>query len=282
MAENGSLSAIEAFVLLNPTRTPGPQALKLAMMALLAQGSVAIATTEQEGFFGRLKRTVRLRARPERAAAFPGGASLVTLVGAEGCTMPVFVAGARRAYGAGFAGFLRREVRPAMQRRGLLEPRLEQFLLLFERTRWYRTEAGEREFRRVEQAMAQARAIPDYLDRDPAQAAAIAVSLGTTILLVDELKPHYQRLSQAMRDRGDGGSVGDSSGGSRDSTDGGVGSDRQVPTAQPDDLDSLCLADFDLAGIDSFDSAMDTFDSGFDAAGGDGGDGGGDGGSSGC
>jgi hypothetical protein len=106
--------------------------------------------------------------------------------------------------------------------------------------------------------MHEAKAIPQYLDRDPAQAAALAVAAGGAILLVEELRPHYNQLARAFQDR-DGSSAmffdpGTSDGGS----------------------DS---AGFDFGSIDF--GSFDSFDSGFDAAS-DGGGGGGDGGSSGC
>ena len=47
--------------------------------------------------------------------------------------------------------------------------------------------------------MREAQAIPQYLDRDPAQAAALAVAVGGAILLVEELRPHYQQLALALQ-----------------------------------------------------------------------------------
>jgi hypothetical protein len=218
--------------------------------------------------------------RPEagQGRGFPGAAALLTLIG-RGCTMRQFVERARRQYGAGLGGFIARELRPALQGRGLVEPATERLFGLFPRPRWHATGAGQFEAARINRAIDEARAIPDWLDRDPAQAAALAATLGTAILLADDLKPHYQRLAQAMRaqQQGDNGTTDISTVFAPDG--------HPPPGAAPADF--FCPGDFDLATLDALDGGFDAFDAGFADAGGDGGgggggDGGGDGGGSGC
>jgi hypothetical protein len=268
------LSAVEAFVLLKPMSARGRDTIKLAMMTLIAQGTMAVVKQERR-VLGFTRRTTELRLRGSRRILFPGARRLIDMVGPAGCTMQEFVARARRAYGANLKRFLTQEVHPALLRRGLLTQRQQRFLLLFMRTHWDLTPAGQGERARVERAVERAREIPDFLDRDPAQAAAIAFSLGSAVLLVPELKHHYQQLAQAMRDHGgDGGGGGDLYSGSSG------GSGTADPERQPEadliaDFDALNLADFDADAFDAFDSGLDAFDAGFDGGnGGNGGNGG--------
>ena len=44
-----------------------------------------------------------------------------------------------------------------------------------------------------------AREIPSYLDRSPAQAAAVAATLGGLIFIMSELRPHFTDIAHAMR-----------------------------------------------------------------------------------
>ena len=64
------------------------------------------------------------------------------------------------------------------------------------------TPAGEVEQRRLQGLMQQAREIPGYLDRDPVQAVAIMAALGTSVFLVEELRPHLSQLSTLMSAHG--------------------------------------------------------------------------------
>lgn len=278
MADREALSAVEAFVLLEPRRARGPPAVKLAMLTLLAQGNLAVVSEQIAGFFGRRRTNVMLRVEPKSRPGFPAAATLLGLVGHGGCTMRQFVERARRQYGATLRGYVEAEVRPALRRRGLLEPTTERLFGVFPRQVWRPTAAGLDEVARINRAIGEARTIPDWLDRDPAQAAALAATLGTAILLADELKPHYRRLAQAMRaqESGDGDATIDIS------AVYAPGGDTIAGAVLPD---FFCPGDFDFAAFYALDGGFDAFDAGFSDAGGDsggGGDGGGDGGGSGC
>ena len=80
MPDRDALSAVEAFVLLEPQRTRGSAAVKLAMLALLAQGNLAVVSRSVAGFFGRRRTSVTLRLGPNGEPGFPGAATLLTLV----------------------------------------------------------------------------------------------------------------------------------------------------------------------------------------------------------
>ena len=256
MAENVGLSAPEAFILMSLPRFNSRQALKLGSMGLLAQGILRIEQEDRPGRF-RIRHITHLYAAPIASGSLPSIAR--SLLGVVRATEPDglmknVVKQSIRAYGGALLGFTQNFVIPSLVARGLAERRRLRLLGLIPLTRFYRTPTGEAEKARLDDVMRDARSIPQYLDSDPAQAAALIAALGAAILLVEELRPHYAALAAAMRVH-----------------EGGEGFD-------------LDIGEFDVGGIDfsAFDAgAFDSFDSGFSDAGGDSGDGG-DGGSSGC
>ncbi len=107
-----------------------------------------------------------------------------------------------RAYRRTLVGFVLDGIGPALVARGLAEMRRvggSSAFFLSDRIRAC-TPAGEAEKTRVQNALHEARAIPQYLDRDPAQAAALAAAAGGAILLVEELRPHYRQLANAFEE----------------------------------------------------------------------------------
>jgi hypothetical protein len=164
-----------------------------------------------------------------------------------------------REYGYAFTGFAMNLVLPSLIRRGLAVEVKARWLGVWPWTRYFRTPAGDSEKIRLEGLMRDAVAIPDFLDRDPAQAAALIAALGGAIVLVEALRPHYQAIAAAMRPYTGDTLLSDFGG------DGGG-------------IDFSGIGDLDFSAFDS--GAFDSFDAGFSDAGGDGG--GGDGGSSGC
>jgi hypothetical protein len=273
MEKNARLSAPEAFVLMSLPKFDVRKALKLGFMGLLAQGVLRIEQEDRPGLI-RTRHIAHLHVAPNpHGKLSPIASSLVELVRAtepDGLMKDV-VKQSMRVYGKTLLGFVQNHVAPALIGRGLAEMRKSRLLGVLPLTRYYRTPAGDAEKSRLEGLMRDARSIPSYLDRDPAQAAALIAGLGGAIILVEELRPHYQAIASAMRERGngvDGGGFiydgGDAFG------DGGAGTIHDGGF-------------FDFSGVDfsAFDAgAFDSFDAGFSDAGGDGG--GGDGGSSGC
>ncbi len=278
MTNGGGIDAAEAAVLLSLPRPDARKAIKIGLFSLLLQQVLRLEVEERHGLL-RTRQVVRLRIGPAAPRPLSDAAqSLLAVVRAvRDGTLPQIVNQARRQYGRTLAGFVHNCVAPALIRRGLAQERRTRLLGLLSYRRIDLTPAGEAERRRLEGAMHEARSIPALLDRDPAAAVALAAATGTAILLVDELKPHYRRLSEAMRAPNGGDPAGSIDVTSRP-TGGGERAD--------DDLTGL---DFDFAAIDfgvfdSFDTGFAAFDAGFDAASDGGGDsgGGGDGGSSSC
>jgi uncharacterized membrane protein YgcG len=262
MEKNAGLSAPEAYLLISLPLCDPSKALKLGFMGLVAQGVLVLETEDRRGLL-RTRHIPHLHVASGSTDALPPvAASLVRVVrGAEprGLIKDV-LAQCHREYGRTLMGIMQDCLGPALVARGLAEPYRRRILGVFSVASFRRTPAGEAEKLRIQELMQDARSIPSYLDRDPAQAAALVAALGAAILLVEELRPHYQALGLALRER-DAGSSGDGGWTSGDFSGdfGGIG-------------------DFGAIDFSCFDGgAFDSFDAGFDAGGGDGG-----GGSSGC
>ncbi|MBV9583330.1 MAG: hypothetical protein JO213_00410 [Alphaproteobacteria bacterium] len=266
MPEGHPLSAAEALVLLSLPRFDGRQAVKIGLMSLQAQGILRAVEVVKTNVFGTARfAAVRVarEIKPEipgtvPASLPPGEASLVAVVRAaepaEGLISAIIKEG-RLAYGDAalmstrFREFVLRFVLPSLVARGLAEERQTRRFGLIPASGFYRTPAGEAERTRLTAAMQDARAIPDYLDRDPAQAAALAAAAGSAILLVAEVRPHFRRLAEALREpAGDGAYYAgafDFSG---------------------CDFTAGDFAAGDFAGGGGFDASFSAFDAGFDAA----------------
>jgi hypothetical protein len=259
------LTVAEALVLREPNKQQGRAALKLTLIDMLARGALVLRRKERKILLGGFLKAEYLQVAPDAVRRVPNRPhvravlNVLTNVRAEkGATIGQIVAKARQRFGADFAGFQTKHVLPALVGRGLLEGYKARVLLLFSTTLYRHTPEGTAVLRHIEEQIAQARAIPDFLDRDPAHAAALA--LGSMLLLVEELKPHYSRVSAALH--------------ARATDSGGVEEELWGLVTSPGDFDSPF--NFNLDAFDALDGGMDAFASGFDAAdsGGDGGDGG--------
>jgi hypothetical protein len=172
MPVNDGLSPPEAFVLLSLPRFDIRKALKLGFMGLLAQGRLRMETEDRPGLL-RTPHIVHLRVAVGVAAApTPIAESLLRVVRAAepAGLMADIVKQSMRQYGRTLVGFVQDYVGPALVQRGLAEVQRTRLLGLIPTTRFVRTAAGESEKMRLEAAMRDARSIPQFLDRDPAQA----------------------------------------------------------------------------------------------------------------
>jgi hypothetical protein len=288
------LSPAESLFLLKPNRTPARETVKVTLLSLLAQGAVRMEEQKTRRFFGT-KKTVYVRPTAKRPALPPHAAALLDLVHvAQGYSgsMADLVTRAQKAYGTNLTRFHRDFIVPALLSRGLIE---EGRILLVKT--YKRTAAGDAEESRIANDIARARTIPELIRSNPAEAAAIILAVGGTILLVSELRPYYRQISEVMRAQ-TASTDGSDSGG-----DGSpIWTSSDTP-AQPGDqhLDAagvgafdpgtfdhhgFDLSAFDAGAFDALDTGMASFDAGFDASvsdagggdggGGDGGGGGGD------
>ena len=261
MAETGAgLSAPEALVLLSMPRYEVRKVLKIGFMGLVAQGMPRLETEDRAGLI-RTRHIPHLKVAPDLPEPLPPiAASLVKVVRATGPggLIEDVVKQSMREYGRHLSGIVADHVGPALIGRGLAEIRKSRLLGILPLTRYFRTPAGETEKIRLENAMREAKTIPRYFDSDPARIAALVAAAGGAILLIEKLRPFYDRLSHVER-----GARGGDTYFASDGSDGfgGIGAGG--------------FASFDFGHVDftCFDSgAFASFDAGFsDAGGGDGG-----------
>lgn len=256
-----ALSAAEALVLQNPDLNQGRAAFKLTLMELLARKLITLRHEEKRLSFGRTRKTDFLQISPNAQAQVAGHAAFQAALAAVAqartkdadATIPQVVQQARKSFGADLGKFQSEQIIPALTNRGLIEQYTKKRLGLFTTTRYRPTAAGEALRQEITGHLNQARTLPALVDHDPASAAALIATLGSAVLLLDELKPHYGRISRSLSTSQDGDS-GDF--GSFDSDDSSFSG-----------LDSIGDSfDFDFSAFDALDSTLDTFDSSFDAA----------------
>jgi len=264
----------EALLLLEPNKRQGSEAIKVSLMWLLAKKCLTASLEDKPGFLGRfLSRTSRLHPSDRLPADLPSEMdNLMQLVRRTGY-MDDFVKAARIQYGNDLTGFQIHYLIPSLLKRRLIEPRTEPFLIVFSRTRYYRTRSGEALRQQIDTLFARAREIPGYLDRSPAQAAALAATLGGLIFLMPELRPHFTDIAHAMR-RPIGADA------SMYTGDTCSGSSPRPNEPLVKDTMALDFTGFDAGAFDAFDAGMTALDASFDAAASSGGaaDGGSDGG----
>jgi hypothetical protein len=276
-----ALSPAESLFLLKPNRTPARETVKVTLLSLIAQGLVRLEEQVTKRFLGTRK-TIFVRPTAAKVPALPAhAASLLAQVRAAQAgagSMDELVKLARQAYGTNLGRFNRDFIVPGLVTRGLLERRRVLFV-----PHYKRTQAGDAEEGRIAADIARARTIPDLIRSNPAEAAAIVLAVGGTILLVGELRPYYRQISEAMRpppgaDGSDSG--GDGSPAFWDSSNpehsGPLPSHDPVQGLDAASFGNLDLGSFDAGAFDALDAGMASFDAGFDASVGDGG--GGDGG----
>jgi hypothetical protein len=195
---NGQLSPAEALVLLKPNRPADLESVKVTLLWLSAQGLLRIEEETKRTFLGS-KRIVWVQPTGrECAALWPEAASVMAVVSeahACGGMLEYLAKRARPTYGNEFTGFLSQFIMPSLARRELLEERL--VLRLFPKT--YLTHAGTAEKTRIAADIAQALTVPALQSGDPAEAAAVALTVGGSVLPVEELQHHYRQFSQVIR-----------------------------------------------------------------------------------
>ncbi len=263
MQDTVPLSPAEALFLLKPNRTSGLRTIRVTLLSLLVKGVLRIEEQEKPGLF-RARKVPHVRVVPVVTPAAPSHvAALIEVVRAaqaDGGTIADVVKRATKEFGAACAQFNTRFIVPALIERGLIFERRIAFIRTY-----HATPAGDAERWRIEDDIDKARQLPRLLKTNPAEAATLALALGGTLLLVDDLSKHYKQLADAMRPAPSG----DGHSGSFDA--GGF-----PPTF---DFGSFDFGSFDASAFDALDSSIASFDSGFSDGGGGGDSSGGDGGS---
>lgn len=335
-------SAPESYLLLHFQRPEPKEALKLGILELIARRRLRLVEVVQRGLLGRTHKGSVLAQgasgaplsaplellwgvfRSQQARTFliwPGSPrpadQSAALSGEEvqGVEVEVY---ARAVIGetGSLEGYLSEWVRAALVERGWVQAQRYRMLRLFPATRWVLTPAGVAAqgdlLWRVEYGN---RELGQLVDDDPPRALAFAGLAGAAVLLMDDARPHLQRLRQRLAAGGQGdatgtgslagaagygagGTVGDAPAGfaageaARD-----VGATADIPSgpqtipdmgmagidAGPDlsglDFSGLAFSGLDLGALGGLDAAVSAVDAGVDAgasgADGGGGDGGG-------
>ncbi len=268
------LSPAQILVLDAPDKSHGPELILAGVRWLTAHGHLL-----PEPNHSKASAPPRLTlATPLPAGAPHDLAAVLTLVRRDKpLTARAILRGARDKWGRDLVRYQAEAVLPSLIAQGLVEPRTKRHLLVFSRTRHYRTPDGEALNRRVVRLLSRARAIPAMLDHNPARAAALATAAGGLVLLLPELEPRLDELAAAVASAGTSRNRVNGAPGSGTATGLDVSLDvLDAPEDQTED-DASDSSDSDGTG-DSGDAASSdsaSSDSGSDG-GGDGGGGGGD------
>ena len=277
------LTAAENFVLLKPDRADPREALKIGLLGLAALGAIRFSSEDKIGLF-RMKTTSRVHDVPEKVDVVPQCLkplmSVARRASYKGGEMRELAKLARADFGPNLAGFTQKGILPALIERGLVEEELKPLLLVFTRRGYKLTPAGEMEQGKLLQTIERARQLPKLLNTDPKEAAAIILACGSALLLVEELRPHYQGIGNVLKAQGITPDSGDPVSWSADSGPSGFGDGHCA-------VDLGALSCFDAGSLASLDTAISSFDTSFnssfsdsggggDSGGGDSGGGGGD------
>jgi|GEM_PF-2126209 uncharacterized membrane protein YgcG len=295
------LSVAELVVLRDPNVDQAKEALKLTLIDLMARRVLLQHQEEKRGFF-RTQKILRFQLAPDAQErvhqSSPARAVLQVLYNAnaaQGCDMKDIVEAARRKFGNSLSSFQTKYIVPSLIERGLIERYQAKMLWIFSTIRLRHTAAGEIALQQLNAQLEEARNIPTMLTQNPAHAAALVLSLGGGILLLEELRSHYAQISSAMRqytasdaypivspyyhDSPAVEPLVDVSGREKELNEDEA--DHEQDTNFEGALREFWF-EFDFSGFEELDSSFDAFDSSFDSfadSGGDsGGDGGGDGG----
>jgi hypothetical protein len=258
MPEVAPLSPAEATVLLAPNLLRGAAAVRATLLLLLTTGVLRIEEREVPGVFGNKKVAhLRIVAEPkDPAAEIAAVLDVVRAAQPDGGKISDVVKHAEKAFGAGCPLFSTNFVMPALIARGLVIKKKLWFSFFFRLTA-----EGKVAQRRIKSDLSKADDVARLLKSDSAQAAAVAATLGTNILLSDKLTRQFKPLADAMRAHGSGG------------TDVAIMTAGDTHHAFAGGFDFASLGHFDLGhlsagALDTLHSGIGSFDAGFSDGGG--------------
>lgn len=294
-----TLTAPESYVLLHGPHASGRETFKLALLDLIARGTLRLVEVTGRGVFGRDRRASVLVPGPTPVPPAAQPLASVWLVysgvplrsyagGVTGVPVAALARAAVRRYRS-LDRYRFEEVVPALVDRRLFAREEYRVLWLVPAQRIVVTPAGARARADLEQRLALGRAqFGDWVERDPARAAAFAGLAGAAVLLMSPLFPDFQRLRRQLGsgaasagDAGAGMAAAGLPGAERPEDRAGGLSARgglDLSTIQIEGIDLGSHAfDVDLSALAGLDDAAGAINAGMDS-GGDDGDGGGDGG----
>jgi uncharacterized membrane protein YgcG len=192
------LSAPESFVLLDGPDASGEQAFKLAVFELVGTGLLRVVDVEKPGILGQTRHTsVLVRGQGGEEPRQGPLASVWTLLqripqvsfpdGTIGVPVEDLVAAAHEQYGS-LDGFVKSEVLPELERRGLYAREAYRILWLFPSTRWRLTPAGQQAREELQRLIALGdERFRGWVQDNPSQAMTYAALLGAAWFLMPGL-----------------------------------------------------------------------------------------------
>jgi hypothetical protein len=283
-----TLTAPESYVLLHGPHASGRETFKLALLDLIARGTLRLVEVTGRGVVGRGRRTRVLAPGPTPVPPAAQPLASVWLVysgvllrsyagGVTGVPVAALARAAVRRYRS-LDRYRFEEVVPALVDRRLFAREEYRVLWLVPAQRIVATPAGVRARADLERRLALGREqFGGWVERDPARAAAFAGLAGAAVLLMSPLFPDFQRLRRQLgpgaADAGDAGAARPEDRAGGFSARGGL----DLSAIQIEGIDPGSLAFDVVSALDSLDDVASAIDAGMDS-GGDDGDGGGDGG----
>jgi hypothetical protein len=192
-----ALSAAEHVALLDPNRDQGRQALKLAVMELVVRGVFRLSVAS-DGKTSVL--AVGQQAIPTENLLLRQVEVALRLLVAQGQQqLPLVLRQLQQqpAFGQGFTIFWRNSVRTGLLRQQLLRTVDKKVLLLFRTTHHEHTTTGLALKQQLEQQLAATRTAVQQTNG--AEMAALALTLGTAVLLLPELWLQLEALRGELR-----------------------------------------------------------------------------------
>lgn len=204
-ASTWQLDASESYVLLNGPEVSGTEAFRLAVTELVARGALRVVDVEQPSFLGQTGRTTVLVHGDTTSLPAEGPLRSVWELyeqtapttfpdGTGGVPVAQLSAAAQARYDT-LDGFVRDEIMPDLERRGLYMREHYRVLRLFPATRWRLTPDGYQARAELERLMAHGdQRFGGWASNDPGQALAFMALAGSAMLLMGSSYPDLHRL----------------------------------------------------------------------------------------
>ena len=200
-------TALESCVLLDGAKGSGAEAFRLAVLESIARRKLAVAgeTDLPDGEIptGLLHPGTDTRptgARPLDAVQEVFDEARTRTFRGSGVRVKELSRAARRRYGS-LDGYVKAEVLPALERRGLYERRKRKLLWLFPVTRWELTRSGEAARTQLKHNRKLGEEhFGEWVRRDPEQAYRFLGLAGSSLLLMEALHPELRDLQDVEDD----------------------------------------------------------------------------------
>ena len=197
-------SAPESRVLLDGPKGSGTEAFRLAVLELIARRRLAVTgesyLPDEGAPSGFLLPGAETRPTGHRPLDAVYGLFEGAQAGASGVSVKLLAKKARKRYGS-LDGYVKTEVLPALEQRGLYEKRERRLLWILPTTRWEPTRSGEAARAQLEQNRKLGEEhFSEWVNRDPEQAYRFLGLAGSSLLLMEALHPELRDMQDLEED----------------------------------------------------------------------------------